>query len=47
MDVYGVWFIILRKIRIGKSEIALDLVERGHRLVTDDVVVVAKKVKAY
>jgi HPr kinase/phosphorylase len=28
---------------IGKSEIALDLVERGHRLVSDDVVVLTKK----
>jgi HPr kinase/phosphorylase len=28
---------------IGKSEVALDLVERGHRLVADDVVIVTKK----
>jgi HPr kinase/phosphorylase len=28
---------------IGKSEIALDLVERGHRLVADDVVMITRK----
>ena len=28
---------------IGKSEVALDLVERGHRLVADDVVILTKK----
>ncbi|MCB0727978.1 MAG: HPr kinase/phosphorylase [Ignavibacteriae bacterium] len=43
VDVYGVGLLFSGKSGIGKSEIALDLVERGHRLVTDDVVVVAKK----
>ncbi|MCY7361224.1 MAG: HPr(Ser) kinase/phosphatase [Ignavibacteria bacterium] len=43
VDVYGVGLLFTGKSGIGKSEIALDLVERGHRLVTDDVVVVTKK----
>lgn len=43
VDVYGVGLLFSGKSGIGKSEIALDLVERGHRLVADDVVVVAKK----
>ncbi|HMS65980.1 MAG TPA: HPr(Ser) kinase/phosphatase [Ignavibacteria bacterium] len=43
IDVYGVGLLFTGKSGIGKSEIVLDLVERGHRLVTDDVVVVTKK----
>ena len=38
VDVYGVGLLFTGKSGIGKSEIALDLVERGHRLVADDVV---------
>jgi len=38
MDVYGVGMLYTGKSGIGKSECALDLVERGHRLVADDVV---------
>jgi HPr kinase/phosphorylase len=38
VDVYGVGVLILGKSGIGKSECALDLVERGHRLVADDLV---------
>jgi len=37
VDVYGVGLLYTGKSGIGKSEIALDLVERGHRLVADDV----------
>jgi HPr kinase/phosphorylase len=37
-DVYGVGLLFMGRSGIGKSEIALDLVERGHRLVADDVV---------
>jgi HPr kinase/phosphorylase len=37
------WFISDRSSGIGKSEIALDLVERGHRLVADDVVKVIRR----
>ena len=38
MDVYGVGIFIFGKSGIGKSECALDLVMRGHRLTADDVV---------
>ena len=43
VDVYGVGMLFTGKSGIGKSEIALDLVERGHRLVADDIVVLTKK----
>lgn len=38
LDVYGVGVLILGDSGIGKSECALDLVSRGHRLVADDTV---------
>jgi HPr kinase/phosphorylase len=37
-DVYGVGLLFMGRSGIGKSECVLDLVERGHRLVADDVV---------
>jgi HPr kinase/phosphorylase len=43
VDVYGVGLLYTGKSGVGKSECALDLVERGHRLVADDVVTVVKK----
>jgi HPr kinase/phosphorylase len=43
VDVYGVGLLFCGKSGIGKSEITLDLVERGHRLVADDIVVISKK----
>ncbi len=43
VDVYGVGMLFVGKSGIGKSEVALDLVERGHRLVADDVVTLTKK----
>jgi HPr kinase/phosphorylase len=43
VDVYGVGLLFYGRSGIGKSEIALDLVERGHRLVADDVVMMSKK----
>ena len=43
VDVYGIGMLISGKSGIGKSEVALDLVERGHRLVADDVVILTKK----
>lgn len=43
VDVYGVGILLVGKSGIGKSEIALDLVERGHGLVADDVVTIRKK----
>ena len=42
VDVYGVGLLITGKSGVGKSESALELVKRGHRLVADDVVVVRK-----
>ena len=38
VDVLGIGILIIGKSGIGKSEAALDLVTRGHRLVADDVV---------
>jgi HPr kinase/phosphorylase len=42
-DVYGVGLLFVGRSGIGKSECVLDLVERGHRLVADDVVQVIKR----
>ncbi len=39
MDVYGIGVLITGKSGIGKSECAIELIKRGHRLVADDVVV--------
>ncbi len=39
LDVFGVGILIIGKSGIGKSEIALELVHRGHRLVADDSVI--------
>ncbi len=38
LDVFGLGALILGESGIGKSECALDLIDRGHRLVADDVV---------
>ncbi|TDI76066.1 MAG: HPr kinase/phosphorylase [Bacteroidetes bacterium] len=43
VDVYGIGLLLTGSPGIGKSEIALDLVERGHRLVADDVVIATAK----
>ncbi len=42
-DVYGVGLLFVGRSGIGKSECVLDLVERGHRLVADDVVQVIQR----
>ena len=42
-DVYGVGLLFIGRSGIGKSECVLDLVERGHRLVADDVVLVTRR----
>jgi HPr kinase/phosphorylase len=43
IDVLGVGILILGRSGIGKSECALDLVLRGHRLVADDIVEIKRK----
>ncbi len=43
VDVYGIGMLFTGRSGIGKSEIALDLVERGHRLVADDLVIISKQ----
>lgn len=42
VDVYGEGILITGESGIGKSEAALELIKRGHRLVTDDVVEIRK-----
>ena len=42
-DVFGVGLLFVGRSGIGKSECVLDLVERGHRLVADDVVLVRRR----
>jgi HPr kinase/phosphorylase len=43
VDVYGIGLMLTGEPGIGKSEVALDLVERGHRLVADDVVIATRR----
>lgn len=43
VDVYGVGLLFTGPSGIGKSECALDLIERGHRLVADDVVTIQRR----
>jgi HPr kinase/phosphorylase len=42
-DVYGVGLLFMGRSGIGKSECVLDLVERGHRLVADDLVIATRR----
>ncbi|QNO16587.1 HPr(Ser) kinase/phosphatase [Alkalicella caledoniensis] len=42
VDIYGVGVLIIGQSGIGKSETALELIKRGHRLVSDDAVEVRK-----
>jgi len=46
VDVLGVGVLLIGKSGIGKSECALDLVIRGHRLVGDDIILIKKKMPA-
>ncbi len=38
VEVYGIGILLIGESGVGKSETALELIERGHRLVADDVV---------
>jgi HPr kinase/phosphorylase len=42
-DVYGVGLLFTGRSGIGKSECVLDLIERGHRLVADDLVMISRR----
>ena len=42
IDVYGMGILLVGKSGIGKSETALELVKRGHRLVADDSVIIKR-----
>jgi len=42
-DVYGVGLLFVGPSGVGKSECVLDLVERGHRLVADDLVIISRQ----
>lgn len=42
VEVYGEGVLILGESGVGKSETALELIKRGHRLVTDDIVEIRK-----
>lgn len=47
VEVFGVGVLIQGDSSVGKSEAALGLIERGHRLITDDIVKVRKKEGGY
>lgn len=42
VDVYGVGVLLLGQSGVGKSECALELVERGHRFIADDTVIIQR-----
>jgi HPr kinase/phosphorylase len=42
LDVFGLGVLLIGESGIGKSECALDLIVRGHRLVSDDIVIIKK-----
>ncbi len=43
VDVYGIGMLFTGRAGIGKSEVCLDLIERGHRLIADDIVHIVRK----
>lgn len=45
VDVYGIGLLLTGESGIGKSETALDLISRGHRLIADDIVKLKKRGK--
>lgn len=42
VDVFGIGILVIGRSGIGKSELALDLILRGHRLIADDIVNIKK-----
>jgi len=42
MEMYGIGVLMLGESGIGKSECALDLISRGHRLISDDSIIIKK-----
>ncbi|HXK66604.1 MAG TPA: HPr(Ser) kinase/phosphatase, partial [Spirochaetota bacterium] len=42
IDVFGIGILLIGKSGVGKSETALELIERGHRLIADDLVEIKK-----
>ncbi|MFW6210753.1 MAG: HPr(Ser) kinase/phosphatase, partial [bacterium] len=42
VDVYGVGVMLMGKSGIGKSEISLELIKRGHRLIADDLIEITR-----
>jgi HPr kinase/phosphorylase len=42
LDVFGLGVLLIGESGIGKSECALDLIVRGHRLISDDIVIIKK-----
>jgi HPr kinase/phosphorylase len=42
LDVFGLGVLLIGDSGIGKSECALDLIVRGHRLISDDIVIIKK-----
>ncbi|MCX8093801.1 MAG: HPr(Ser) kinase/phosphatase [Candidatus Goldbacteria bacterium] len=42
IDVYGIGVLLVGKSGIGKSEITLELIKRGHRLISDDIIEIRK-----
>ena len=46
LDVFGMGVLIVGESGVGKSECALELIQRGHRLVADDVVILRRESKA-
>lgn len=47
VEIFGIGVLLQGESSIGKSEAALGLIERGHRLITDDVVRIKKKIEDY
>jgi HPr kinase/phosphorylase len=45
LDVFGMGVLIVGESGVGKSECALELIQRGHRLVADDVVILQRRSK--